>query len=116
MLQSAPPEFYTEERCHIREWVNSPDHPAASLAQCRVEPGVHTQRHRLTVDEWYVIRSGSGLLFLGDGAGRRIEPGDRVLIEAGTAQSVHNDQSVDLVFDCLCMPRFEPDCYESLEK
>ncbi|MEL7313301.1 MAG: cupin domain-containing protein [Pseudomonadota bacterium] len=108
-------EFYTEERCFIREWVNTPDQPEASLAQCRVEVGVTTQKHRLSVTEWYIVRSGAGILSLDDTPPVSIGPGDRVCIAAGRAQSVRSVGDTDLVFDCLCIPRFTPECYESLE-
>ncbi|MEL7024759.1 MAG: cupin domain-containing protein [Pseudomonadota bacterium] len=113
MIEDA--EFYTEERCHIREWVNSEAQPEASLAQCRVEVGVATQKHRLTVTEWYIVREGQGMLSIDDETPIAIGPGDRVCIAAGSAQTVRSTGSTDLVFDCLCIPRFTPDCYESLE-
>ncbi len=47
-----PPEFATDERCFITEWLNDPAHPAASLAQARVPPGcvLRARAHRNSVD------------------------------------------------------------------
>lgn len=108
-------EFWTEERCFIRELVNDPAQPAASLAHCRVTPGVLTQRHRLSVQEWYVILHGEGLMQVGDTAPYRVAAGDTVTIPAGVAQQIRNTGHTDLTFHCLCMPRFSDDCYENLE-
>ena len=35
---------------------------------------------------------------------------------AGTAQRITNTGESDLIFLCVCMPRFTPDSYESLEE
>ncbi|MDH4108130.1 MAG: cupin domain-containing protein [Gammaproteobacteria bacterium] len=109
------PEVYTRERCHIREILNDPRVPRVSLARCRVEPGVTTERHRLAVDEWYLVERGRGRLEVGGRAPFDIGPGDRVEIPAGTPQRVTNTGREDLVFQCLCLPRFRPEAYEALE-
>ncbi|MDH5265956.1 MAG: cupin domain-containing protein, partial [Betaproteobacteria bacterium] len=36
-------------------------------------------------------------------------------IPAGVAQAIRNTGPGDLVFHCVCTPRFTPDCYESLD-
>ena len=110
-----PDEVWTEERCFITELMNDASVPDVSLARCRVEPGVTTQRHRLSVREWYVVEQGRGLMEVGDCEARAIGPGDVVEISAGTAQRVTNTGAADLVFQCVCLPRFTPGCYESLE-
>ncbi|MEJ2603686.1 MAG: cupin domain-containing protein [Gammaproteobacteria bacterium] len=110
-----PEEVWTEERCWIAELVNDPAIPDFSLARCRVEPGVTTQLHRLTVREWYVVEAGRGMMRLGDNEPRPIAAGEIVEIPAGAAQQVTNTADTDLVFQCVCLPRFTPDCYESLE-
>ena len=108
-------EFSTRERCYIRELVNDAAITEFSLAVARVEPGVVTELHRLAVDEWYVITSGQGLVTVGDAEPRRVEPGNVVQIPAGTAQKIENTGTEDLVFECVCLPRFTPACYEPLE-
>lgn len=109
---SAP--FPTRERCTITELFNSPEGPAASLAEARVAPGVITERHALSVDEVYVITAGTGRMDL---AGRRfpVAPGDAVTIPAGVSQRIENTGETDLVFLCLCTPRFTPDAYHPLD-
>jgi mannose-6-phosphate isomerase-like protein (cupin superfamily) len=108
-------EFPTRERLHITERLNDPAAPALSLADARVEPGVTTELHKLTVDEWYVIHVGSGLMEVGGGTAFAVRQGDTVIIPAGTSQRISNTGKDDLQFQCICMPRFTPDSYEALE-
>jgi len=108
-------EFLTRERCFITERVNDPRVPDVSLARCRVAPGVVTELHSLSVREYYVISSGHGLMELDRGEPFAVGPGDTVEIPAGTAQRIHNRGETDLVFQCICLPRFTPDCYQPLE-
>ena len=108
-------EFWTLERCFIREIVNSPDIQDFSLAQTRVEPGVTTELHKLSVKEWYIILSGQGQMEVGGNPAYTVAPDDVVAIPAETSQRIHNDGDVDLLFQCVCLPRFTPDCYVSLE-
>lgn len=115
-LSRPAPELATRERCFVRELVNKPSIPGASLAACRVEPGVSTELHRLDVAEWYLVRRGSGLMEVAGGPPFPVGPGDVVTIPAGASQRVRNTGDDDLVFDCLCIPRFTPDRYEPLEK
>jgi len=107
--------FYTAERCYITEKMNSDLSPDVSLAECRVAPGVTTQLHKLTVAERYVIQQGHGLVELNGEAGFSVAPADCVLIPAGCAQRIKNTGHEDLVFMCVCTPRFLPDCYVVLE-
>ena len=113
--RALPGEHYTRERCFIRELVNEAARPGASLAHCRVAPGVLTERHALSVDEWYVILSGRGEMHIADAAPFEVTGGDTVAIPAGAAQQIRNTGDDDLCFHCLCMPRFTPGCYTSLE-
>jgi len=108
-------EVWTDERCWITELLNDAGVPDVSLARCRVEPGVTTQLHRLAVREWYVVEQGRGLMQVGDREPWPIGPGDVVEIPADAAQRVTNTGAADLVFQCICLPRFTPACYESLE-
>lgn len=108
-------EFYTDERCYITELLNCEQSPQVSVAQARVEPGVTTQRHRLVgVAESYVLIRGAGVMEVGDNQ-HAVKAGDTVVIPAGEAQRVANNGDVDLVFYCICTPRFEPSCYVNLE-
>lgn len=108
-------EFATRERCFITEIFNDPRVPDVSLARCRVPPGVTTELHSLSVDEIYVIRAGRGCMRVGDGRPFPVKPGDAVTIPAGTAQCITNAGCSDLVFDCICRPRFTAAGYRPLE-
>ena len=109
-------EHLTPEGCWILEaWNNSSD-GAVSIARARVTPGVTTQWHRLRgVDERYVIVAGSGLMRTGTLAPAKVGPGDIVVIPAGAPQQITNTGATDLIFYCVCTPRFVPGCYESVE-
>ena len=107
-------EFATSERCHITELLNHPTRPDVSLARARVTPGVVTELHALDVEETYVIEKGSGMMEVG-GDRFRVGPGDSVRIPQRVSQRNENDGAVDLVFLCLCRPRFRPEGYASLE-
>ncbi|MER2509271.1 MAG: cupin domain-containing protein [Amaricoccus sp.] len=109
-----PAEFPTEERCFITELMNDPACPEVSLALARVAPGVTTRLHHLlgTVER-YVIQRGAGLVEI-DGLSAFVAAGDRVLIPAGAAQRITNTGENDLVFQCVCAPRFRPENYVDL--
>lgn len=109
-------EFVTEERCSILEWWNDASDEDVSIARARVAPGVATVRHRVSVHERYLILEGRGLMRVGDLAPTEVGPGDVVIIPAGIAQQITNVGAGDLVFACVCTPRFRPECYEALEE
>ena len=108
-------EFWTSERTYIHEHINIESIPDFSLADSRVEPGIVTELHSLSVNEWYFIRQGSGLMEVGGGPQIEVGPGDTVEIPAGVSQRITNTGATDLLFQCICVPRFTPDCYRSLE-
>ena len=108
-------EFPTRERIFITERLNDPATSDLSLADARLEPGVTTELHRLTVKEWYVIQHGAGLMEVGGGEPFEVSFGDIVVIPAGISQRITNTGDADLRFQCVCMPRFTEDSYESLE-
>lgn len=107
-------EFATAERCFITELLGHSSQPDISLARARVLPGVTTQLHALDVEEIYVIETGSGIMEV-SGDRFRVGPGDSVLIPLGMPQRIENDGADDLVFLCLCRPRFHPEGYANLE-
>lgn len=109
-------EFYIDEGCHIVEVSNSPDDPALSIARARVAPGRTTRWHRLEgIAERYVIVSGRGLVEVGELAPCEVGAGDVVRIPAGIRQRITNIGTTDLVFFCLCTPRFDPAAYRDLD-
>lgn len=107
-------EFPTRERCFITERLNDARVPAVSLARCRVEAGVTTELHSLDVAEWYVIEQGSGRMRV-DEESFDVAPGDSVAIPAHAAQQITNTGDTDLLFQCICVPRFRPSGYRPLE-
>jgi len=109
-------EFRTRERCYITELINDPQTIDFSLAEARVEPGIRTELHKLTVREWYVIRSGSGRMEIGGKPWFDVAPGDFFAIPAGVSQRIENTGKKDLIFQCICLPRFVPGAYQALEK
>ena len=109
-------EFQTDERCYISEIWNDPSDPGCSIAQARVEPGVSTAWHSLDgVVERYRILSGQGLVELGGLPAETVKPGDVVVIPADVRQRITNTGEQDLLFDCVCTPRFTLACYRTLE-
>lgn len=107
-------EFYTEERCFIKEILNAQSSENISLAQARVQPGVTTALHVLDADELYYILKGNGTAEVNSKASS-VEPGDLVIIRKGEEQRITNTGETDLVFLCICQPRFTPERYTSLE-
>lgn len=109
-----PGETWIAEGLFVTEILNHPDLPEASLARCRLPAGRTTQLHSLSVDETYIIETGQGLM---EKEGRRFEvgPGDNIFIPRHVPQCIANTGKTDLVFSCLCLPRFAPDCYTALE-
>ena len=108
-------EFWTDERCYIFERINADSIPDFSLADSRIEPGVTTELHSLSVREWYYIVSGTGMMEVGGAPAIPVGPGDTVEIPAGVSQRIANTGDTDLLLQCVCLPRFTPDCYRSLE-
>ena len=115
MGRNEKPERYTSERCWISEILNDLHWPEFSIARCRVEPGVTTELHSLSVHEVYVIEHGQGLMRVGENDPFEVGPGDTVSIPKQSAQSIANVSDDDLIFTCVCSPRFLQDCYTSLE-
>jgi mannose-6-phosphate isomerase-like protein (cupin superfamily) len=108
-------EFSTRERCSILESWNDDSDGGVSIARARVEPGVTTQLHTVAVDERYVVVEGRGVVSIGDLPDEEVEPGDVVVIPAGTPQRITNTGTADLVFYCVCSPRFTSEAYTTLE-
>jgi len=109
-------EFYTDERCHIIELLNSSSDPSQSIAQARVEPGVTTALHKLIgTSEIYYILSGHGKIELGDQYAQEMNPSDLIHIPADKPQRITNLGKRDLIFLCICRPAFDPACYVDLE-
>jgi mannose-6-phosphate isomerase-like protein (cupin superfamily) len=109
-------EFFPPEGCYILELSNSAEDPATSIARARVAPGKATRRHRVrgTVERDFILE-GKGLVEVGRLPPREVNPGDVVLIPPDCRQRITNTGQEDLIFLCLCTPRFIPEAYEDLE-
>lgn len=109
-------ESYTEERCFISEIINESNHDGFSIARARVAPGVTTALHALqgTTEVYYMLRGEGRMEVAGRELGK-VEPGDTVTIPAGASQRIVNTGEEDLLFLCICSPRFRPEVYRDLE-
>ncbi len=108
-------EFWTPERCFILELSNNPLDPEVSIARARVEPAVTTQLHRLNgIAERYVVTSGEGVMHVGDEPPTAVAPGSVVWVPDGVRQRITNTGDSDLVFLCVCTPRYFEGAYEAL--
>ena len=107
-------EVFTREKCHIIELLNDPHIPNLSLATARVEPNITTELHKLEVDEAYYILKGMGHMEIDGKSVGKVEVGDVIYISKGRSQQITNAGSVDLLFLCICSPRFEPEKYHEI--
>ena len=102
-------EYSTPERCFVVE--NYSDE-LVSIARARVKPGVTTIAHHLKgATEIYLVARGRGKVKVGNLPPTDVAAGDVVVIPAGVSQKITNTGKTDLVFHCICTPRFTQDCY-----
>lgn len=102
-------ETPTVEHCLITENYSNEE---VSIAQARVKPGITTLPHHLnSVNEIYLITSGEGQVDVGDLQSTKVSAGDLIVIPAGTSQRISNIGKNDLVFYCICTPKFTSECY-----
>jgi mannose-6-phosphate isomerase-like protein (cupin superfamily) len=107
-------EFPTPENCFILEVSNDAGDPDVSIARARVRPGVTTTWHRLDgIVERYVILRGKGRVEVGDLPPTVVSEGDLVRIPPNVPQRITNVGDEDLVFFCICTPRFDQNAYVS---
>jgi len=109
-------EYLTPEHCYIAENYSDED---VSIARATVKPGITTLAHHLVdVQEIYLITSGEGKVTIGGLYATNVGIGDVVIIPPHTSQKISNTGKTDLVFYCICTPRFTEACYvnEELEK
>jgi len=109
-------EFPIPEGCRILETWNTDADESVSIARARVAPGVTTKWHRLEgIVERYLLVEGRGLVEVGTLEPVEMEPGDLAVIPAGVRQRITNTGPSDLVFYCICSPRFDPESYRVFE-
>lgn len=106
-------EFYIDEGCHIVEILNRGSHPDISISQARVEPGETTEVHFLdgTVEIYYILQ-GHGTAYIGDKT-IVVKPSDLIYIPPGVNQHIVNEAADDLVFLCICTPRWQEHSYKT---
>lgn len=109
-------EFLTDEGCYITELINEQGDETCSIARARVPPGVTTRLHYLKAAvERYVILQGCGAVEV-DGAGSiKVAPMDVVYVGPGVSQRIANTGAGDLIFLCVCTPRFRPEAYVDID-
>jgi mannose-6-phosphate isomerase-like protein (cupin superfamily) len=106
-------EYLTPERCYIFENYST---NAVSIARARVKPGVTTKAHHLNgVQEIYIITKGTGKVTIGKLEATEVREGDVVVIPPLTSQKITNIGKDDLLFYCICIPRFTEECYTNEE-
>lgn len=111
----ASTEFYTPERCYIVEIHNNESDLDCSIARARVVPGATTQLHSLRrTTERYVIVDGKGEVEVDGKAPIPVAPLDVVCIPEGMSQRITNTGNIDLVFLCVCTPRFKKENYVTM--
>lgn len=109
-------EYFSEEGCFITELLNHPGDESVSIARARVLPGQSTVCHALTgVTERYVIIEGQGIVTVGGLPPENVSAGDVVVIPDGVTQAISNSGAADLIFLCICTPRFRWDIYRRID-
>ena len=109
-------EYWCDEGCFILELANSSNDESCSIARARVPAGGSTRPHALRKTiERYVILEGSGLVEVDGLAPQAVRRYDVVQIPGDTSQRITNTGVTDLVFLCICTPRFKPASYIDLD-
>ncbi len=113
--QAVAKEFLTPEGCYILETYNQPGDELMSIARARVKQGVTTAWHALDgIVERYIIAEGSGRVEVGNLPASDVAAGDVVIIPSGVRQRITNTGNEDLIFYCVCTPRFQQSAYRSI--
>ena len=102
-------EHLTPEHCYIAENYSDKD---VSIAVATVKPGVTTRAHHLKgIQEIYIITAGEGKVAFSSLEPTIVSAGDVIVIPAGASQKITNTGKTDLIFYCVCTPRFTEACY-----
>lgn len=110
-------EVLIKEGCHIVELHNSDADVDCSIARARLGPGKATRLHCLDATiERYVILEGSGEVQIDRTTPQPVNVLDVVNIPANVPQSITNTGQQDLIFLCICTPRFVAENYRDLEE
>ncbi len=98
--------FTTKDGSQIRSILDCTNAPVKnqSLAEARLPAGVSTQRHyHKKTEEFYFLLEGEGTMEI-EGEERLVEPGDAILIPAGTWHQITATHA--LRFLCCCAPPY----------
>jgi len=108
-------EYWFDEGCFILELMNSSSDESCSIARARIPAGGSTRPHTLrqTVER-YVILEGSGLVEIDGLLPQAVSRYDVVQIPPGISQKITNTGAGELIFLCICTPRFQQACYVDL--
>lgn len=108
-------EYLTPEKCFIYENYGKEGENSLSIARARVEPGITTKTHYLDeIQEIYLIFHGKGKVFVGNFEPTIVSEGDVIVIPPKTSQKIQNIGSEDLIFYCICTPRFTANSYHQV--
>ena len=108
-------EYLSDEGCFILELLNENQLINQSIARARVTPGVTTAWHKLKgTSEIYYILEGQGLAEIGDSITKEMDAHQMIFIPPDTPQRITNTGDNDLVFLCICVPRFQQKNYISI--
>jgi mannose-6-phosphate isomerase-like protein (cupin superfamily) len=101
--------YLTPEHCTIAENYSDKD---VSIAIATVKPGVTTKAHHLIgIQEIYIITAGEGKVAFSSLEPTIVSAGDVIVIPPGASQKITNTGKADLIFYCVCTPRFVETCY-----
>jgi mannose-6-phosphate isomerase-like protein (cupin superfamily) len=101
----------TPERCYVAENYSSKD-GKVSIAIATVKPKVTTVIHHLEgIEEIYIITQGTGIIDIKGLEPTKVTVGDVIVIPNGTPQRIKNVGNCDLVFYCVCTPKFTQEQY-----
>jgi len=108
-------ETFIDEGCYIVELHNGAADVGCSIARARLLPRSTTRMHSLQgTIERYVIIEGTGTVRIGNTTAQTVAAMDVVTIPADIPQSITNSGEVDLIFLCICTPRFVEQHYQDL--
>ncbi len=109
-------QFFTQEQCSINELLNDASDKSCSVARASVAPGICTQLHALkNTTERYIILEGEAEVEINYAKPIRVSYLDSITIPEGVAQRIRNVGEGELVFLCICTPRFEQINYQNLD-
>jgi mannose-6-phosphate isomerase-like protein (cupin superfamily)/transcriptional antiterminator Rof (Rho-off) len=109
-------EFLTQEKCSINELLNDVSDKSCSVARASVAPGICTQLHALkNTIERYIILEGEAEVEINHTKPVKVSYLDSITIPEGAAQRIRNIGEGELIFLCICTPRFEQINYQNLD-